>query len=299
MFSDVDMNSPEVRTEYARWGKWYLETAGIDGIRIDAVKHMQFSFFREWLDHMRRVVSMNAWSEFFAVGEYWSSNIEELHNYIKSTHGKMSLFDVPLHMKFYDISRANGNYDLRTILDDTLTGDQAALSVSFVENHDSQPLQALESPVDWWFKPAAYAFILLRQEGYPCVFYADWFGAKYKDKGKDGNDYEIDMVPVPHLTRLVALRRSHAYGRQCDRFENAHMIGWTREGNADHPGSGLAVVITIGDSSAMWLDVGKPHANGQYKDALGNMAGTTVTINADGWGRFPVSGGGVSVWIPT
>lgn len=68
------------------------------------------------------------------------------------------------------------------------------------------------------------------------------------------------------------------------------MIGWTREGDADHPGSGLAVVITIGDSSAMWLDVGKPHANGQYKDALGNMAGTTVTINADGWGRFLVSG---------
>ncbi|WP_419659173.1 uncharacterized protein Dvar_80550 [Desulfosarcina variabilis str. Montpellier] len=53
------------------------------------------------------------------------------------------------------------------------------------------------------------------------------------------------MVPVPHLPRLVALRRSHAYGRQFDRFENARMIGWAREGDADHPGSGLAVVITI------------------------------------------------------
>jgi alpha-amylase len=94
-------------------------------------------------------------------------------------------------LKFHEISRANGHYDLRTILDDTLTKDQPALSVPFVENHDSQPLQSLESPVDWWFKPAAYAFILLRQEGYPCVFYADWFGVKYKDKGSDGKEGEL------------------------------------------------------------------------------------------------------------
>ena len=298
MFSDVDMNSPEVRTEYARWGRWYLETTGIDGIRIDAVKHIQFSFFREWLDYLRRVASWNGKQGFFAVGEYWSSNIEELHNYIKSTHGKMSLFDVPLHMKFHNISLANGNYDLRTILDNTLTGDQPVLSVSFVENHDSQPLQALESPVDWWFKPSAYAFILLRQEGYPCVFHADWFGAKYRDRGKDGNEYEIDMVPVPHLPRLIELRRSHAYGPQRDRFEHPHMIGWTREGVPEKPGSGLAVVITIRSYGTMWLNVGKSHANGQYRDALGNMNGAKVSINADGWGEFPVPGGGVSVWIP-
>ena len=102
---------------------------------------------------------------------------------------------------------------------------------------------------------------LLRQEGYPCIFYANWFGAKYKDRGKDGNEYEIDMAPVPHLPRLVELRRSHAYGRQRNRFEHIHMIGWTREGDADHPGSGLAAVITIGAGGAMWLEVGEPHAN--------------------------------------
>lgn len=64
------MNSPEVRTEYARWGRWYLETTGIDGIRIDAVKHIQFSFFRGWLDHMRRIAGLNDKNGFFAVGEY-------------------------------------------------------------------------------------------------------------------------------------------------------------------------------------------------------------------------------------
>ena len=35
------------------------------------------------------------------------------------------------------------------------------LSVTFVDNHDSQPGQALESWVDEWFRPLAYALILL------------------------------------------------------------------------------------------------------------------------------------------
>jgi len=76
------------------------------------------------------------------------------------------------------------------------------------------------------------------------------------------------------------------------------MIGWTREGDAGCPGSGLATGITIGGSGSMWLEVGRIHANGKYRDALGNMGGTTVDINAHGWGKFPVSGGSISVWTP-
>ncbi|MDI8752022.1 hypothetical protein MJH54_31455, partial [Salmonella enterica subsp. enterica serovar Montevideo] len=40
-------------------------------------------------------------------------------------------------------------------------------------NHDTQPLQALEAPVEPWFKPLAYALILLRENGVPSVFYPD------------------------------------------------------------------------------------------------------------------------------
>ena len=48
--------------------------------------------------------------------------------------------------------------------------------VTFVDNHDSQPNESLESWVEDWFKQSAYALILLREDGYPCVFYGDYFG---------------------------------------------------------------------------------------------------------------------------
>ena len=38
--------------------------------------------------------------------------------------------------------------------------------------------------VEPWFKPLAYALILLRREGYPCIFYADYYGAEYEDWGQ-------------------------------------------------------------------------------------------------------------------
>ena len=76
------------------------------------------------------------------------------------------------------------NYDLRQIFDNTLVQHQPALAVTLVENHDSQPLQSLESIVEAWFKPLAYALILLREAGYPCIFYGDYYGANYQDRGK-------------------------------------------------------------------------------------------------------------------
>ena len=79
-------------------------------------------------------------------------------------------------------SRAGSGYDLRRLLDGTLMRHLPHLAVTLVENHDTQPLQALESVVEPWFKPLAYAFILLRREGYPCLFLPDYEGARYRDR---------------------------------------------------------------------------------------------------------------------
>ena len=52
-----------------------------------------------------------------------------------------------------------------------------------MDNHDTQPCQSLESWVEPWFKPLAYALILLRRDGYPCVFQGDYHPADihYRD----------------------------------------------------------------------------------------------------------------------
>lgn len=283
MYADLDMDHPEVVSELKNWGKWYLYTTDVDGFRLDAVKHIKYSFFPDWLSYVRSQTQKSL----FAVGEFWSYDINKLHNYITKTNGVMSLFDAPLHNNFYMAAKSGGYFDMRTLLNNTLMKDQPALAVTLVDNHDTEPGQALESWVEPWFKPLAYAFILTRQEGYPCVFYGDYYG--------------IPAYNIPSLKSkidpLLIARRDYAYGTQHDYIDNADIIGWTREGISTKPNSGLAALITDGLGGSKWMYVGKQHAGKTFYDLTGNRS-DTVTINADGWGEFKVNGGSVSIWVP-
>ena len=46
MGMNVDMGNQEVIEETRKWLMWYLDTTGIDGFRLDAVKHISFNFYR-------------------------------------------------------------------------------------------------------------------------------------------------------------------------------------------------------------------------------------------------------------
>lgn len=290
MACDLDTNEPEVRAELKHWGEWILDTTQVDGFRLDAVKHMRASFFTDWLAHVRRYAQRSL----FAVGEYWSGDVEALHWFITETQGQLSLFDVPLHYNFWIASRAGGRYDMRRILDGTLMQQQPTLAVTFVENHDSQPLQALESVVEPWFKPLAYALILLRREGYPCVFYGDYYGAHYTDKGRDGKEYEIWLPRHRWLIdKFLYARRHYAYGDQHDYFDHPDVIGWTRLGNAEHP-QAIAVVMSDGPGGCKWMDTGRP--NVVFYDLTEHIP-DRIQTNASGWGPFTCRGGSVSVWV--
>lgn len=291
MGCDLDMDHPEVQGELKYWGEWLMDTVGVDGFRFDAVKHVKAEFFQQWLEHLRHYAKRNL----YAVGEYWSYEVEALQHFISVTEGKVQLFDAPLHYNFHAASIAGSTYDLRQIFTNTLVKSQPTLAVTLVENHDSQPLQSLESVVEPWFKPLAYALILLRAEGYPCIFYADYYGAHYKDNGRDGNEYEIWLDSFQEiLDQFLFARETYAYGDQYDYFDHPNTIGWTRLGNDKHPG-GVAVVLTNGSEGFKWMEIGQP--NKTYKDITGHIK-DTITTNDDGWAEFRCLGGSVSVWVP-
>lgn len=285
MGCDVDVNHPEVKADLFHWGEWMLDDFGIDGFRLDAIKHINGDFFHEWLDHLEKKLG----HPIFAVGEYWTTNTDTLNWYIANTEGRLSLFDVNLHYNFAQAGSKGRDYDLRKIFDNSLVQRIPILAVTFVENHDTQPLQALQSPVDAWFKPLAYALILLRKDGYPCVFYPDYFGAQYRDNN-------IDVTMASHqwlIDKFLAVRSDYAYGPQKDYFDHGNVVGWTRLGNENHP-EGVAVLLSNGDNGEKWMEVG--HPNTKYIDVTEQIKEPVITNN-DGWGNFRCLGGKVSVWV--
>jgi alpha-amylase len=281
MGADVDTYHPDVRADLFHWGEWFLETTGVHGFRVDAVKHIPASFYKDWFTHLRAKYPDR---ELFGVGEYWSGDLQELKHYIDMTHGVMRLFDVPLHFKFRDASKAGRNYDLSTIFDGTLVKDNPLMAVTFVDNHDSQPGQSLESWVDDWFKPLAYALILLRKDGYPCLFYGDYFGNPDPAHKLASHRKLIDD--------FLQARAKFTHGDQHDYFDHPTCVGWLWSGDAQHPGA-LAVLMSTGDAGSKRMQTF--HPNQTFRDLTGHWP-EPVTADESGHAEFRCPPGKVSVW---
>ena len=282
MGADIDLNNYDVVNELKSWGKWYLDTTLVDGFRLDAVKHIRRDFFPVWLDKLRQYSE----KKLPTVGEYWSTNIDTLNEYIDATNGCMSLFDVPLHYNFYRASISNGEFDMTQIFDGTIVQSHPDKAVTFVDNHDTQEGQALESWILDWFKPLAYSLILLRKDGIPCIFYGDYYGIPEKEV-----EPKNEM-----LDKILKLRKYYAYGDQYDYFNDRNVIGFTRLGDYDHQNSGLAVVMSDSNGGSIQMNVGKKLANKIFYDCTGNLD-ETVYVDNDGNGIFYCKDGSVSIWI--
>lgn len=281
MGMNVDLSNPIVQQETEKWLRWYLSETNVDGLRLDAVKHISFPFYRDLLVRLRA----DGYPVLPAVGEYWSGDVGRLLYYLDSVNNEMSLFDVALHYNFFHASKAGNDYDLRTIFSNTLVAERPMNAVTFVDNHDTQYGQSLESFVEDWFKPLAYSLVLMRAEGLPCVFYSDYYGNTVKNRPQ-----------VPNLGKMIKIRHNYAYGDQTDRFDDPHCIGWVRRGDKEHQDSGLAVVLSNAESNSKRMWMGEVFAGERFYDALGNCP-EPVEIDADGWGLFRTEGRNVSVWV--
>ena len=226
----------------------------------------------QWLDNVKG-------STRFAVSEAWFRNLGDLQNYAASTGGRTSLFDVPLHYTFADMSGGNGAWDMRGLAFAGFTETNGPLSVSFVDNHDTDQPGGLHSPVIN-LKMLAYAYILTREKGYPCVFYRDYY------------EYGLGA----QIKKLIAIRRANAYGAAYEytSADDADVYAYSRAGDATH--KGLLLLLNDGSNGAS-KGITSPFKNATLADATGNN-GSLVTTDANGYGVFPVNARSYSTWVP-
>jgi alpha-amylase len=275
MGCDLDFDSIDLIKKLESFGLWFKNEVHVDGYRFDAVKHIRPKGTLGFLSAMR--YSEN--KKLFAVGEYFDSNIDELHNYIRATCGQISLFDFPLQRKLVDASRSGNAFDLSKLVTRTLTREQAILSVPFVHSHDDQPpVHGGEHRGEYvgdWFISQAYAMILLRDEGYPMVS-------------------DVDLLRHPDLIRRYMLARGDCtYGYRHDRFDHNNTVGWSFSGGAGFDNS-MAVVMSNGVDGRKWLPTRKPGTC--YRD-LTDALGHEICTNEYGWAEFECPTRNTSVWV--
>jgi len=313
--ADIDFGRYDVREELKYWGEWFTRELDVDGVRLDAVKHYTANYAREWTGHVRARSDRSL----FVVAEYISETTGPLHDYLAQVSARgdypqdISLFDFPLRFKFHRASRAGDTFDLRELGRDTLLAEQPGKAVTFVENHDYQYGREWESHVLEWFKPLAYAYILLRAGGYPCIFHADYYGI---DPRLDGRGQAPGQA---YLQLLLTLRKHFALGEE-RYYDDRNLAGWVRLGET---GSARALAVVVNNASvgvqSVWMDTGRRNRrfahlatlkgapqrsdtsagfqvlHGAYPAYADNAE--ALLTSSDGWAHFPSDAGSVAIWL--
>ncbi|MCP9819821.1 alpha-amylase [Synechococcus sp. Cruz-9H2] len=307
---DLDYGREDVRLEVKTWGTWLVDTIGLDGVRLDAVKHITGGYIQEWLGHLR----WKTGKPLFAVAEYIAGDTGTLHSYLTRVTATdqfpqpVTLFDFPLWFHFKDASKAGDSYDLRSLDHGTLMAEQPRCAVTFVENHDYQFGREYNSHVEEWFKPLAYAYILLRDKGYPCLFFPDYYGSH------DSGHHRARPSGRNYLDLLLKLRKQFALGEE--RFyANRNVAGWVRMGGVEGARGAMAVVINngFGRVQAIRMNTGRfgkrfyhlatlKLFNDKYVVAAGAYGvygdkSDALWTDSHGWADFVADGGSVSIWI--
>jgi alpha-amylase len=222
---DLCHRAPLVFTELINYARWLMEEIGFDGFRYDMVKGYGGWMVRsiQELRGLRGDISFKP----YAVGECWDSE-RTIDDWLDETNAwsdnPVGAFDFPLRWRLRDLCDSYG-FSLRNLAEPgVLISGRPAQAVTFVENHDV----VRDTPIRY-DKLLAYAFILTH-EGYPCVFWEDYFNSKL---ALPDNQNGIDA--------LIRVHEQNATGPTQVLFVDDDLYVMERAGSGDQ--NGLVLVL--------------------------------------------------------
>ena len=234
---DLDTSQPEVVQGfvdiYSHWAQ-----SGIDGFRIDTVKHVDFSFWEEWTTAVK-AASGNP--EFFMFGEVYDADPVKLSPYVRDTDMD-SVLDFTYQSAASSYANGNSARGLQLLFDGddrytTATKNAHALP-TFLGNHDMGRIGYVVKDSDDPLARSELAHSLMYlTRGQPVVYYGDeqgFVGSVGDGKDKNarqslfdsqvpefrdqalldgssgaGDHYGTDAPLYTHIAELAALRTAH------------------------------------------------------------------------------------------
>ncbi|GAB4396265.1 MAG: hypothetical protein OHK0053_09920 [Microscillaceae bacterium] len=288
-----------MRNQAREWLIWSKKQTGIDGYRLDAVKHFPAFVTEDLLANAQfNALFASGGSEMFAVGE-WVGGAGDLDNWANATQNRAGTFDFSLRNGLYGIISGFGDFDLGSI-----PGYQQGnrfRTVPFVNNHDTfrPQLNADGNYIGWNtgselaphidpFDPrlsVVYA-IACAVDGNPQIFFEDLFNISNFNRFTHN---PTNAAQLPVRSDLENILWCH----QNLRFkEGAYKVRWQAQDLLIIERSGKALICT-NDSWNNWQDpkaVQTDFPDGtQLKDYSG-AAGTSI--------RTVYGGGKVDLAVP-
>jgi len=85
-FYDVVQEEPSTKTVYSDWSEWLMTDVGVNGLRMDAVKHFPPGFVAEILDEL----AARGHNPGMVVGEFFDGNPTLLKDWVDAVNAEVT-----------------------------------------------------------------------------------------------------------------------------------------------------------------------------------------------------------------
>jgi len=173
---DLATDRSDVQTELDLAFKNLIAATDCDGFRVDAIKHVEYDWIKQWADDMRKYAASIGKDDFILFGEYFSYDNNALASYCKDENYSFnSALFFPMANTIKSVFKDGGWTGQLKQSRDAMGqyGEGADRLVAFIDNHDVNRI-ALEmggdsGHVTWMMKPAlTWLYTALP---IPCLFY--------------------------------------------------------------------------------------------------------------------------------
>jgi glycosidase len=294
LFDLADVNQEHATMDgYMKAAAQLFQQHGVDGFRIDAVKHVTWGWEYSFAN------SIYTYGDSFLFGEWYQGNTSDplYHDSYKfANKSGISLLDFPLNTAIRSVFGSNSNFsDIDSVI--TAEGNNFTWKedlVTFVDNHDMARFLSINNNNNRLHEALSF---ILTSRGIPCIYY----GTEqylHNDTGGGTDPYNRPMMPGFSTTttaytltnRLSALRRSNPaipYGSMTQRWINNDVYIYERKF------FGSVVLVAINKNETTGYSISGLNTSlpvGTQSDYLtGLLGGVPITVGSGSGGNNPVN----------
>ncbi|HEX8071012.1 MAG TPA: alpha-amylase family glycosyl hydrolase [Pyrinomonadaceae bacterium] len=294
LFDLADLNQEHATVDgYLKAAAQLFQQHGVDGFRIDAVKHVTWGWEYSFAN------AVYTYGDSFLFGEWYQGNTGDplYHDSYKfANKSGISLLDFPLNTAVRNVFGSNANF---SEIDNVLNAEGANFTwkddlVTFIDNHDMSRFLSLNNNNNRLHE--ALAFILTAR-GIPCIYYGteqylhnDTSGGTDPYNRPMMNAFSTTTTAYTLTNRLSTLRRTNpavAYGSMSQRWMNSDVYIYERKFY-----NNVALFAINKNETTAYNITGLNTAlpAGTYSDNLtGLLGGSSITVTAGTGGNNPVN----------
>ncbi len=294
LFDLADLNQENATVDgYLKAAVQLFQQHGVDGFRIDAVKHATWGWEYSFAN------SIYTYGDSFLFGEWYQGNTSDplYHDSYKfANKSGISVLDFPLNTAIRDVFGSNNGF---SEIDGVISQEAGNFTwkedlVTFIDNHDMARFLTVNNNNNRLHEALAFT---LTSRGIPCIYY----GTEqylHNDTNGGGDPYNRPMMPgfgttttaYQLISQLSTLRHNNPavpYGSMGQRWINNDVYIFERK----FFGSVALVAINKNDTSSYSISgLSTALPVGTYNDYLsGLLGGLSITVTSGSGGNNPVT----------